>query len=193
MKTKNWVVFTLAILFAVAASATDLPKMNVVQVEENTALVAYKSVTTAPLEVTLTNGNGRILYHKQTERCKEFKKILDLSELGDGEFCVCVNYGNQSVSRKISVKDESITVDEATRCYEPYFCMKNERLNVSFLNTSLKPVFVNIYKNGKQIYDYKLGKDLSIQKCFNLSHLKPGTYDVVLTDDVKDHTYKAEL
>ncbi|WP_321368962.1 hypothetical protein [uncultured Draconibacterium sp.] len=193
MKTKVWVVFTLAILFAVAASATDLPKMNVVQVEESTALVAYESVTTAPLEVTLTNCNGEILYHKQTERCKEFKKMLDLSELGDGEFCVCINYGNQSVSRKICVKDKTITVDEATRCYEPFFCMQNDRLNVSFLNSSLKPVFLNVYKDGEHVYGYNLGKGLSIQKGFDLSHLKHGTYDVVLTDDIKDHTYKAEL
>ncbi|MDX8338190.1 hypothetical protein SLH46_03275 [Draconibacterium sp. IB214405] len=193
MKTKAWVVFTLVLLFAVAANATDLPKMNVVKVEDNTALVAYKSDYNVPLQVTLSNSNGEILYHKQTERCKEFKQMLNLSELGEGEFCVCINYGNESISRKITVKDNNISVEDATRCFEPYFCMKNEHLNVSFLNTSKKPVFLNVYKDGEHVYGYNLGRGLDIQKGFDLSHLEHGTYEVVLTDKVKDHKYIAKL
>ncbi len=193
MKTKAWVVFTLAILFAVAASATDLPKMNVVQVEEGTAMVAYQSVSSTPLELTLTNADGEILYHKQTLRCKEYKEMLDLKELGNGEFCISINYGNQSVSRKIWVKDKCILVQDATHCFEPYFCIKNEHLNVSFLNTSLKPVFINIYEDGELVFGYNLGKELSIQRGFDLSRLDHGTYEVVLTDDVKEHKFVANL
>ncbi len=193
MKTRTWVVFTLALLFAVAANATDLPKMNVVQVEDKAALVAYASNYNAPLQVTLSNSSGEILYHKQTEKCKEFKQLLDLSELGDGEFCVCINYGTQSVSRKITVKDNSISVEEATHCFEPYFCMEDEHLNVSFMNTSKKPVFINFYKDGEHVYGYNLGRSLEIQKGFDLSHLEHGTYEVILTDKVKDHKYIAKL
>ncbi|WP_347838975.1 hypothetical protein [uncultured Draconibacterium sp.] len=193
MKTKTWVVLTLVFCIAAMANATDLPKMNVEQVEENTAVVAYTASTEAPLLVSITNANGEILYYKETEHCKEFKKELDLTKLGDGNFCVCINYGNQSVSRKICVKDKKVVVDETTRCFEPYFCVKEKRLNVSFLNQSLKPVYLNVYRNGRHVKGMNLGRDLTIHQALDFSKLTRGTYEVVLTDNIKDHKFKAQL
>lgn len=193
MKTKVWTMIVLAFLVAGAASATELPKMNVIQVEENKALLAYSFANEAPLQVTLTNADGEVLYYKQTEHQAEFKKMFDFSELGDGLYCVSVNYGNQSINRVMSVKDQKITVSDASHCYEPYFRMEDKKMNVSFLNTWQKPVFINIYQNGELIDGRNLGRDMSIHTMLDFGRLKRGTYRVVLTDYIKDHSFTVKL
>ena len=193
MKTKVWAVIVLAFLVAGAASATELPKMNVVQVKENTAMLAYSFSHEAPLQVSLTSFDGELLYHKETEHQTEFKKMFDFSELGDGLYCISVNYGNQSINRVVKVEDKQIIVSSASFCYEPYYKVNGKMVNLSFLNTRNKPVYVNIYQNGEHIDGSNLGRDLTIQTRLDFSHLKRGTYEVVLTDCVKDHRYTLKL
>jgi hypothetical protein len=194
MKTKIWVTTTLAFFIAAIGYATDFPQMNVITVEAEKALVAYKSSEATPLEITLTNCNGEILYFKRTQkRYNEYKKVFDFSELGSGNYCVCVNFGNRSISRNLTVDKKDITVGAPQRLYEPYFCMNDKKLNVSFFNCPQKPVYVNIYQNGQHIQGINLGKDLTIQKRLDLSNLKKGEYEVVLSDLFKDHKYIAQL
>lgn len=193
MKTKIWAYIVLAFFVAGAASATELPKLNVVQVEENAALVAYRSPGKAPLQVTLARTNGEILFYKQTKHQSEFKKIFNFSELGDGEFRISINYGNQSINRKVTIKGEEIAVSEATFGYEPFFRVNDRKIVVSFLNTLEKPVVVTIYQNGKHIDRINLGRDLCIQKALDFSNLKRGIYELVLSDDVKDYVFETKI
>ncbi|MEN8117344.1 MAG: hypothetical protein ABFS16_10215 [Bacteroidota bacterium] len=194
MKTKTWVLTALACLIVAIGFATDFPKMNVVPVEAEKALVAFESVEPSPLEITLTTDDGEILYFKRTEkRCTEYKKIFNFSELGEGNYCVCINFGNRSIARKVDVTKDDIKVGPPQRLYEPYFCMKGDKLNVSFLNCSQKQVYVNIYREGQHVTGVKLGKDLAIQKCLDFSKLESGEYEIVLTDCFKDHKYIAQL
>lgn len=193
MKTKVWTLIVMAFFVATAAMATELPKMNVIQVEENKAMLAYSFANKAPLEVTLTNVDGEILYHKQTEHKAEFKTLFNFEELGEGDFCVSVNYGNQSMNRIVCVRDNKILVSDATHCYEPYFRVDDKKVNVSFLNTSNKPVYVNIYQDGEHIDGSNLGREMSIQTTLDFGDLKRGTYEVVLTDNIKDHKFTVNL
>jgi len=194
MKTKTWVLTALAFFIVAIGSATDFPKMSIVPVEDEKALVAFEASDATPLEITLTNYDGEIVYFKRTkERFSEYKKIFDFSELGDGEYGVCVNYGNKSVNRTIVVEKEKMTVGALNYLYEPCFLMKGNKLNVSFFNCPEKQVYLNIYQEGKHISGVKLGKDLAIQKCVDLSKLKKGEYEIVLSDQFKDHKYIAKL
>ncbi|MCY1722442.1 hypothetical protein OU798_18985 [Prolixibacteraceae bacterium Z1-6] len=194
MKTKTWVLTALAFFIVAIGFATDFPKMNVVPIEADKAMIAYKSVESTPLEITLINCDGEILYYQKTkERYNEYQKILDFSQLGDGDYCVCVNFGNRSISRTVNVNHETIKVGAAQHLFEPYFCMKEGMLDVSFFNCSQKQVYLNIYKNGKYVNGLKLGKDLTIQKRLDLRNLKYGEYEIVLTDVFKDHKYIAQL
>jgi hypothetical protein len=194
MKTRKWVLTSLAFFIAAIGFATEFPKMNVVNLEDDRALVAFKSSEASPLEITLTNSSGEIVYYKKTkEHYTDYKKIFDFSELGDDTYCVCVNFGNRSVSRTLSVKNEMIKVGDVFYLYEPYFCMNGKKLNVSFFNCPKSQVYLNVFQNGNHIDGVKLGKDLTIQKCVDLSKLEKGEYEIVLTDRFKDHKYIAKL
>ncbi|WP_167616262.1 hypothetical protein [Maribellus sediminis] len=194
MKTKTWILAILAFFIVSVGNATDFPAMNVIPVEANKAMLAYKAPTAATLEVTLTDCNGEVLYFKRTNQKEtEYNQVFDFAELGDGSYCMCVNYGNRSVKRNLLLDGESISVGAPMRCYEPYFCLEEKMLNISFFNSPQKPVYVNIYQDGKHIDGFKLGKDLAIQKRLYLSKLKAGDYEVVVTDYITDHKFLAEL
>jgi hypothetical protein len=194
MKTKKWALTSLAFLIVAIGIASDFPTMNVVPVNNEKALLAYEADYASPLEITLTADDGEILYYKKTtKRYADFKKVFDFSELGKGEYCMCVNFGNRSVNRKVSVQKDGIRVSEPQRLYEPYFCLKDKKLNVSFFNGPCEGVYVNIYRKGQHIQGIKLGKDLTIHKCLALSKLRAGEYEIVLTDKFKEHKYIAQL
>ena len=194
MKTKLWVLTALAVFIVAIGFATETPKMNVIPVEAQKALVAFESLSSSPLEIILTNKNGETLYRMKTKNAqKELKKVIDFSELGYGDFNVCMNYGVQSVSRKLCVSEDGIKVGCPERLYEPYFCMKNGKLNVSFLNITNKKVKLYVYKNGELVSSVKLGKDIAIQKRLDLSKLENGEYKVVLTDWFKDHQFSFQI
>ncbi len=194
MKTRNWVLLTLAFLIAAIGNASDLPKMNVITVEDHKALITYSSNAANKLEITLSECNGEILYFKRTnENCNEYKKVFDFAELGDGKYCICINYGNRSISRDLNVKDNAIQVGTPQCLFEPYFSVCNNKLNVSFLNAAQKQVQLSIYQNGRYIVGADLGKDLAIQKCIDLSDLRQGKYEVILVDKFKEHRYFAQF
>ncbi len=194
MKTRNLVLMTLAFLFAAIGNAADLPKMSITQLDDRKAVVAYNSTQATPLEITLTASNGDILYFKRTsERHKEYSEVLDFNELGSGNYCICFNYGNQSINRSLSVSGKDITVGPAQHCYEPCFRLEKDNLNISFLNLPQKQVYLSIYQGGQLIDGFKLGKDLAIQKRLDLSNLKNGEYEVVVTDSFKEHKYIAKI
>lgn len=194
MKTRNWVLTTLALLIAAIGSATDLPQMSISQVEEDKALVSYTANTPTPLEITLTDCHGDVLYFKRTEkRHSEYREVFDFAELNDGEYCVSINFGHQSVSRKLNVQNQKILVGAPLHCFEPCFNLQDGMLNVSFFNAPAEQVYVNIYKDGIRIDGAKLGKDLAIQKQLDMTGLQPGDYEVVITDAIKDHTFVAKL
>lgn len=194
MKTKNWVLAALACFIVAIGYASDFPQMNVVPVEAEKALIAFDSPEPSPLEITLTNHDGEILYYKKTKkRYSEYKTVFDFAQLGVGNYCVCVNFGNKSITRKVDVTKNEIQVGSPQRLYEPYFCLKDKKLNVSFYNCPQKPVYVNVYKEGEFVSSVKLGKGLTIQKRLDLSRLGKGEYEIVLTDYFKDHVYIAQL
>ncbi len=193
MKTRNMALLALAFLFAAIGNATELPQMQVTQ-NNNKVLVAYNASTATPLEISLTASNGDILYFKRTaERHKSYNEEFDFGELGNGNYCICFNFGNESVSRSLNVSGDEITVGPSLHCYEPCFRLDENDLNISFLNLAQKQVYVNIYRDDQLVDGFKLGKDIAIQKRLDMSNLSKGTYEVILSDSFKDHKYLAEL
>lgn len=194
MKTKSWTLTVLAILIATIGYATEIPKMSVLKADKQKALIAYKANFNTTLEVTLCNCEGEILYFKKTKNPQsEYRKVFDFSELGNGKYHVSINYGNQSLNRELTVKNNELKVGAAKRLYEPCWKVKDGKLNLSHLNVPMKNVYLNIYKKGEHVSGVNLGKQMAIQKCINVSALQKGEYEVVLSDHFKDHRFFVQL
>ncbi|HSO89495.1 MAG TPA: hypothetical protein VLQ91_23280 [Draconibacterium sp.] len=190
MKTKNWVLTTLALFIAAISFATETPKMNIVADDNSRILVSFESATACPVEITITNDDGVVMHNWRTESPQNaVKQLLNLSELERGIYNVTLNYGGTSMNRKLNITRNEIKVGPPVKLYEPYFSFKNDRLNVSFLNVANKNVFLNVYKDGEHYNGFTLGKNLDIQKCIDFSTAGKGKYEVVLTDYFKEHHY----
>ncbi len=190
MKKKYWVLTTLALFIVAISFATDTPKMNIVPTESEKALVTFESNLAFPVEITICNDNGEIVYYWKGESLhNRLSRVFDSSELGCGNFNVCLNYGGKSINRELCINKNEMKVGPAIQLYEPFFQYENDRLNFSFLNVAQKNVYLNVYQGGEHITGIKLGNNMDIQKCLDFSKLKEGEYEVVVNEHFKDHHF----
>jgi len=190
MKTSKWVLLTLALFIATIGFATETPKMKIVANDNDKILVSFESATACPVEITITSEDGAIMHNWKTESPQNVvNQLLNLSELEQGVYEVTLNYGVMSINRELNILRNEIKVGPPVKLYEPYFCFKNDKLLVSFLNVANKNVFLNVYKDGEHYNGFTLGKSLDIQKCVDFSMAGKGKYEVVLTDHFKEHHF----
>ncbi len=53
----------------------------------------------------------------------------------------------------------------------------------------MKHVYVNVYKNGEHYTGFDLGKNFDVQKCIDFSMAEKGTYEIVLSENLKSHNF----
>lgn len=194
MKTKIWTLTVLALFIVSIVQATKRPQMSVVTVEDQKAVVAFECSFAAPLELTVTNSRGNIVYYKKTDSLqKELISSFSLDKFRKGLYQVSLVYGTRSIHRNLQIGENEIKVGPAEVLYEPYFCLKDGKLDISFFNIANKNVYLTIKKDGKVVDELRLGKDLTIHKRFNLTHLRKGNYKVVLTDWFGDHQHEVQI
>lgn len=190
MKTNFWVFFTLAIFVVATGYATETPKMNITSSNEDKILVAFESQTPCPVEITVTDNNGEIVYYWRSESYKnEVNHQVNTKKLGKGTFNVALNYGCRSINRELCINRKEVIIGPAVQLMEPFFCFKDNKLNVSFLNVANKNVYLNVYKDGMHYDGFVFGKGADIQKSIDFSNAEKGKYEVVLTDYFKEHYY----
>lgn len=190
MKTKNWVLTALALFIVAFSFATDKPKMNIVTANNEEARVTFESQTAYPLEITICNTFGEIVYYWKGESLqKNLSQTLNMSELGKGTYHVCLNYGGQSLNRDLIVTRNEVKVGPVVALYEPFFSYDDDRLNLSFLNVAQKNVYLNVYQGDEHVTGVNLGDDMDIQKSFDFSKLNTGEYEVVVSEEFKEHHF----
>lgn len=191
MKTKNLVLTVLAVFVAATVFATQLPTMNVIPVENEKALVAFETMSAASFELSLKNQRGETVYYKKSdEPVKNYRLIFDLGNLDEGNYHVTLKHGNCTLDRQITVSNgKNLAVGEETRMFSPYCKFENDILQVSYLNCTQKNVFLTIYSDGQYVTGRKLGKEMCIQKAFDLSKLEKGNYDVVLSNNSSEFQF----
>lgn len=194
MKTRIWVVATLVLFVAATTNATNLPKMDVQPLADERVKIEFESNNPYPIELTISQKNGKVVYYAQSKKkgC-EYNKTFDFSDLRDGLYKVCLNYGNQSITREVLFDNGQVNIGPVRRYFEPYCKLDNGVLNVSFLNVAEKNVYLRLYRDNKFINGTNLGKDMCIQKRIDLSKLEKGEYNVVLAEELDTHVFALDL
>jgi hypothetical protein len=194
MKTRNWVLTALVLFVVATINATNLPKMSVELVANEKIGVDFESVKPCPVEITISKGNGDIVYFVQSKkRDCEFSEVFDFSEMENGTYKISLNYGNQSVNRELQVGNKNVKIGPERRSFEPYYKLENGKLDVSFLNVARKNVYLRVYKDGEIVSSIKLGKDMNIQKRMDFTKLEKGKYNLVLAEELETHCYHMEI
>jgi len=179
-----------AIFIALAGSATETPKMDVVKTDDGKAWINITSEKPVPLEMILQNMNGEIFYYKKSEKSvNAYKDVFNFANMPKGKYTLSMNYGSCSVNRELNITKNGISVGPLIRLYEPYFSIEDGMVNISFLNIAQKKVSLEIYRDGNYITRMSLGKNMNLRKKIDISNLERGKYKFVLTDWFKNHLY----
>ncbi len=191
MKTRNFVLTALALFVAATVSATKLPTLNVIPVENQKALVAFESPKPADVELAVKNRSGEILYYKKSKApVDNLRMIFDFHDLKDGNYDVSLHFNNCEINREVTISDNQLKgVGEQKRAYDPYCTLEGNLLKVSYLNSDQENVLLNIYHNGQHVAGKKLGKDMCIQKLLDFSKLESGQYEVVVSSNNEDYLF----
>jgi hypothetical protein len=181
-------MFTVVALVFIsgAVTATGNLKVNVIPGEKNETVVRISNVNQSHYEIELENENGDIVFYKETNSpSTTYSKLYDFSMLEDGKYNFTVKVENEKEVNRLKIKNGKVEVLNQWKEVEPFFTMKDNRLELSYLNFGQKNVKLMVYDGSTQelLYEKKLDSDFAINYGLDFSKLKSGKYDAVLASE----------
>lgn len=193
MKTIRLLFTVTAVAIAAIVTAVEKPKMDVIPLNANQAIVSITNENPALFEMSIETNNGDLVYYKQTTKIStEYKKTFDFANLQNGSYILKLKVNDTRVYREFEVNNNEIVVGDSKMKFDPYFSFKNNELKFSYLNFDQENFNVSIYNENELFFNKKLGKDFAIQEGFNLSKLEKGNYTVVLSSLSNEYVYTLE-
>jgi hypothetical protein len=193
MKTIRLLFTVTAVAIAAIVTAVEKPKMDVIPLNANQAIVSVTNENPALFEMSIETNNGDLVYYKQTTKIStEYKKTFDFANLQNGSYVLKLKVNDTRVYREFEVNNNEIVVGDSKMKFDPYFSFKNNELKFSYLNFDQENFNVSIYNENELFFNKKLGKDFAIQEGFNLSKLDKGNYTVVLSSLSNEYVYTLE-
>ncbi len=193
MKTIKFFLPLVAVALVLIATATEKPKMNVIPLEDDKALIAIASEKPAYFELSIESQNGDLLYFKESStEITDLRQVIDYSNLENGLYKLKLKVNDTFVSRDIEVNNSGLIIAEAKMKYAPYFTYSGDVLKLSFLNFEKESINLKIYSKGNLIFENKLGKGFVLNAGYNLSNLEKGNYTVELSSLSNDFSYNIE-
>lgn len=180
----------LGLLLTVCATATEVPKMNVVTIDDS---ITYVVAVTSPLfasEVFVTASDGRVVYYKKSKAADNFKSILNLSHLEDGVYTLKLKTGKGSTQSYLEVNKGRIAVKKMQAKMDPFFSYDGKMLILSYLNYSNNNISILLYNGSELVFESRLGNDFNIQRAFDVSKLVKGDFNFVLDGSNQFYSYK---
>jgi hypothetical protein len=193
MKTIKFLSTFLAVVIAAISTAVEKPKMDVIPLNANQAIVSITNENPALFEMSIETKDGDLVYYKQTTKAStKYKQTFDFADLENGAYLLKLKVNDTRVSREFEVKHREILVKDSEMRFDPYFSFEDDKLKLSYLNFDKGQVDILIYNNDGLFYTKRIGKDFAIQKGFDLSKLENGNYKVVLSSMNNEYEYNLE-
>ncbi len=193
MKTIKLLFTVLAVAVVAIASAVEKPKMNVVPLTANRAVVSIQNENEALFQLSIYAENGDLVYYKQTAKpLNSYQKVFDFKQLDHGNYTMNLKVNDTRLSKEFEVSSRGIAIGESKLRFDPYFAYNNNVLKMSYLNFDAENLSLSIYDEKGLVFESKLGKDFSLSTGYDLSSLSAGKYDVVLSSHSDEFTYSLE-
>ncbi|WP_319591456.1 hypothetical protein [uncultured Draconibacterium sp.] len=193
MKTIKTLFTVLAVAIVVVASAVEKPKMDVVPLSEDRAVVSILNGEAALFELSIHAADGELVYYKQaTKPSNEYQKVFDFTNLENGNYTMDLRVNDTRLSKEFEVASKGIFVGESKMRIDPYFAFSGDVLKLTYLNFDQESMNLNIYDKSGLVYESKLGKEFNIATGLDLSALESGQYEVVLSSLNNDFSFSLE-
>ncbi|AHW61886.1 hypothetical protein SAMN05444285_12246 [Draconibacterium orientale] len=193
MKTIKFLTTVLALAIVAVASAVEKPKMDIVPLSEDRAVVSILNGGEALFELSIRAKDGELVYYKESASpALTYQKIFDFKNIEDGDYSMDLRVNDTRLVRDINISSKGIVVGESKMRIDPYFGFANNVLKLTYLNFDNEKLSLNIYDESGLVYASKLGQDFNVATGFDLSALDAGRYEVILTSGNNDFLFSLE-
>jgi len=179
---KTIITFSLLIavsLFSEMAMASGNFRVLVALKSESKALTEISNNSEQNYEITISNLEGDVLYHREAQGEKaESRKIFDFSGSEFGVYKVKVKLDGESNEQLVTVTKNGIEIGEIVRKADPVFAFNDNVLALSFQNQNNDRMALYIYSQGNLIWEKGLKNSENLSRKFDLSKLEKGDYKV---------------
>lgn len=190
MKTIKLLFTLLAAAIVAIATAVEKPKMNVVPLTTDRAVVSIQNDNAAKFELSIHAENGDLVYYKQSAKSlNSYQKVFDFEGLKNGKYTMKLKVNDTRLSKEFAVDSKGISVGESKLRFDPYFNYDENVLKLSYLNFDGENFRLNIYDENGLVYETKLGKDFNISSGYDLSRLNSGKYKIVMRSYNNEFAY----
>jgi hypothetical protein len=192
---KKFSLLLVALFIGVVfAFGSGKPAMNVIPIDADKILVAMENEVSTPLEVSVTDKDGRLVYYKSVRRPdKDYKKIYDLSALEDGRYSLTLTINNMRVQRTIDLDNDKVLVGDVRYAYDPTFSFADNMLKLSYLNFDEENISFTLYRQGSEVFRTSLGNEFALTKGFDFSKLDRGYYDIVIASKSNQYFHNVRI
>ncbi len=192
MKTIKLVLTLTAAAIIGVAAAVEKPKMNVVPLTAERAVVSVSAGDAANFELSIKTASGDVVYYKQSEKpLTDYRKVFDFENIQNGNYVLSVKVNGTTLSRDIEVDNSGITVGTSKTSFDPYFGYKDNVLKFSYLNFDEENMKLRIYdSNYNLIYTSNIGNDFAITTGYDLKNLQKGNYTVEIASPKNQFKYE---
>lgn len=188
---KSILLGTVLVLFSGAVLATGNMKVNIVPVEKDRTVVQILNVEKSNYEIELTNQNGDLVFYKKTDTpTVMYANHYDFSMLNDGNYNLTVKTNDEKLENSLKVTNGQLETTDQKRVAAPYFTVRDNRLELSYLNFELEDLKVMVYDNNTLLFERTLKPEFAVNYGLDISNLKSGKYDAVLVAENNSFEYQ---
>lgn len=189
---KSLLLGAALVLVSGAVLATGNMKVNIVPMEKDRTVVQILNVTESNYEIELTNQSGDLVFYKKTDvPTAMYANHYDFSMLNDGNYNLTVKTNNEKLENSLKVTNGQVENIDQKRIAAPYFTVRDNRLELSYLNFGLENLKVMVYDNNTLLFEKKLKPEFAVNYGLDISNLKNGKYDAVLV--AKNGTFEYQI
>lgn len=190
MKTIKFLTTVTAVAIVAIATAVEKPKMNVIPLSAERAVVSITNENAAYFELSINAEDGTMVYYKQSNKpLTDYQKIFDFARLDAGSYVFTLKVNDTRLSKNFSVNSKGINVGASKLRFDPFFKYENNVLKLSYLNFDQNNMKLYFYNNEGLVHESKLGNDFAISSGYDLSNLEDGDYSVILSSFNNEFTY----
>jgi hypothetical protein len=166
-------------------------KVNIAPNGTDRAAVEISNVAESIYEIELKNERGEIVFYKRTNAPSiSYSQNYNFSILEEGTYYLTVKVNNEKIENTLGISKGQVAVMNQRKEVKPFFTVKENRLELSYLNFELENLKVLVYDNNRLIFEKELKPEFAVNYAVDFSQLDRGKYDAVLATDNRFFEYQ---
>jgi len=191
MKTIIKVILVIAFaIFADTLFASGNLRVNILPISAEKAFVDVLSPSTGNFDLTVTNAKGEVFYSKENlEPTEDYRAEYNFHALENGKYKVTAVGQDITTERLFRMTDKGIKIGKEKTYQKPFFGYKDGIISYTFLNFQNENLTMHLLNKKQVLFTKDLGNTFTVSDALNLSTLRNGTYEIVLSAGNKEYSY----